>query len=284
MPAVTDERIVRTGEPSVPVASGAYRAHLDGLRAVAVYLVVAFHAGAYRFSGGFVGVDVFFVLSGYLVTQVLLRDLSEHGSIRFGRFYARRVRRLLPASMVTLLVTAVVFTAVATPAEVAEAARAFRAAFLYVANWFFLGESTEYFGDQVDENPVLHFWSLAVEEQFYIVWPVAFAAVVALWRRAGRHGWWGVRATVAAGAAASLTWALVLQRTSPDRAYFGTDARAYQLLAGALLALAPGVAYRLGRSRAAATAVAGAGCSPSVWWRRRSSTSRPSRVAPSWRW
>ena len=93
-----------------------YRPYLDGLRAVAVYLVVAFHAGIGRLAGGFVGVDVFFVLSGYLVTGIVLRDLGEHGRIRFGRFYARRSRRLLPAAALNLVVTAVVFAAIAAPA------------------------------------------------------------------------------------------------------------------------------------------------------------------------
>ena len=93
------------GEPPVTGWDAGYRAHLDGLRAVAVYLVVLFHAGSDRFDSGFVGVDVFFVLSGFLVTQLLLRDLAGGGSIRFGRFYARRIRRLLPAAFVAQLIT-----------------------------------------------------------------------------------------------------------------------------------------------------------------------------------
>src|SRR3954471_13022630 len=99
-------------------AASHYRPQLDGLRAVAVYLVVAFHAGLARFDGGFIGVDVFFVLSGYLVTQLLLRDVHGQGRIGFARFYSRRFRRLLPASFVVLLVTAAAFAAVAAPAEV----------------------------------------------------------------------------------------------------------------------------------------------------------------------
>jgi peptidoglycan/LPS O-acetylase OafA/YrhL len=106
-----------------------YRPHLDGLRAVAVYLVVLFHAGAERVNGGFIGVDVFFVLSGYLVTQLLMRDLSR-GAIRFGRFYARRMRRLLPASFAALVITAVVYSAVATSTDVSSATNAFKASFL----------------------------------------------------------------------------------------------------------------------------------------------------------
>jgi peptidoglycan/LPS O-acetylase OafA/YrhL len=216
-----------------------YRPALDGLRAVAVYLVVLFHAGSDRFSGGFVGVDVFFVLSGYLVTQLLLRDLVAGGRIGFGRFYARRARRLLPASFATLLVTAAVYSAIATPGEIADALGGFRAAFLYWANWFFFRESTDYFAADVERNPVLHFWSLAVEEQFYVAWPLLLAG---LWLVAGRWAarrWAVLRTIVAVGAVASLARALDLSSLDPDRAYYGTDTRAYQLLAGALLAMSP---------------------------------------------
>jgi peptidoglycan/LPS O-acetylase OafA/YrhL len=107
-----------------------YRPHLDGLRTVAVYLVLLFHAGSDRFIGGFIGVDVFFVLSGYLVGQLLLNDVAAHGRVRYTRFYARRFRRLLPAAFVTLVLTAVVFSAVAAPAETQRALGGFRAAFL----------------------------------------------------------------------------------------------------------------------------------------------------------
>ncbi len=120
-----------------------YRPFLDGLRAVAVYLVVLYHSGLGVFRHGFIGVDIFFVLSGYLVTQLLLRDLAANGGIRLRRFYARRYRRLLPASFVVLITTAVVFTVIATAAEVAEATDAFRAAFLYVANWYFIHQAAD---------------------------------------------------------------------------------------------------------------------------------------------
>lgn len=217
-----------------------YRPHLDGLRALAVYVVVLFHAGLAWFDGGFIGVDVFFVLSGYLVTQLLLRDLGLDGSGRvgFGQFYARRFRRLLPASAVVLVATALLYQAVAGPGEAADAVRSFQASFLYVANWYFIEQSTGYFAEGVAANPVLHFWSLAVEEQFYAVWPVLLAGLFALGRRTARP-LATVRVAVAVGALASLSWALALQGDHPDRAYFGTDTRAYQLFAGALLALTP---------------------------------------------
>src|SRR3954451_21079305 len=119
-----------------------YRPQLDGLRAVAVYLVVAFHAGLGIFSGGFIGVDVFFVLSGFLVTSLLMRDLARLGRLQWRQFYARRVRRILPAAAVTLVVTAIMYAAIASPLQVLDAVGAFRAAFLYVANWYFIHQST----------------------------------------------------------------------------------------------------------------------------------------------
>jgi peptidoglycan/LPS O-acetylase OafA/YrhL len=231
----------------VAEVGGSYRPHLDGLRAVAVYLVVAFHAGWDRFSGGFVGVDVFFVLSGFLVTRLLVADVVRVGGVRFGRFYARRFRRLLPAAVVTLLVAGVVFSAVASPVAVEEASGGFRAAFLYVTNWFFIDQSADYFGADLESNPVLHFWSLAVEEQFYLVWPLLLGGLVWLGRRLG-GGWRVVQVGVVVVAVASVVWAWSLRDSDPVRAYYGTDARAYQLMAGAALALAPGAVARLGRA------------------------------------
>jgi peptidoglycan/LPS O-acetylase OafA/YrhL len=227
--------------------SSEYRPYLDGLRAVAVYLVVLFHAGSDRFTGGYVGVDVFFVLSGFLVTQLLLRDLSTQGSIGFRRFYSRRFRRLLPAAFVCLIVTACVYTALASPVEVQGAVGAFKAAFLYVTNWYFIHQSADYFAADITTNPVLHFWSLAVEEQFYLLWPVLLGGLFLATRRLRAHQWQALRIVVAAGALASLAWALSQRTVNPSRAYYGTDARAYQLLAGALLALAPTLLTRVAR-------------------------------------
>ena len=230
-----------------------YRPHLDGLRVVAVYLVVLFHAGTTRLSGGYIGVDVFFVLSGYLVTQLLLHDLTATGSIGFGRFYARRVRRLLPAAFAALVVTAVVFVAIASPLEVNNAVGSFKAAFLYVTNWYFIHQATGYFGANLAANPVLQFWSLAIEEQFYLLWPLLLTAL-----------WWSTRrleprrrrrvvpVVVGAAAVASAAWALALRHADPNRAYYGTDARAYELMAGALLALTPAIFVRARRFRPAA--------------------------------
>ncbi|MDQ1475526.1 MAG: hypothetical protein QOE62_755, partial [Actinomycetota bacterium] len=215
-----------------------YRPHLDGLRTVAVYLVLAFHTGLAGFRGGFVGVDVFFVLSGFLVTSILLRDLAASGRVDFGRFYVSRVRRILPAAIITLCVSAIAYAVVATPSEMLDVLGGFRASCLYVANWFFIRQSTDYFASNVNASPVLHFWSLAVEEQFYLLWPLLLGGLYLSTRRARRQ-WWVLRCVVTAAALASAAEAWRIAGTNLERAYYGTDTRAYQLLAGAFLALTP---------------------------------------------
>jgi peptidoglycan/LPS O-acetylase OafA/YrhL len=228
---------VGTGEPQ---SVSTYRPHLDGLRAVAVYLVVAFHAGSKPFSGGYIGVDIFFVLSGYLVTQLLLRDIVGQGAISFGRFYSRRFRRLLPAAFVVLIVTAAVYSAIATPSQVLGSVGSFKAAFLYSTNWYLVHQAAGYFGADISANPVLHFWSLAVEEQFYLLWPIVLALVFGITRRLDLARQLRiVRIVVGLGALASVVLALSLRTSNPNHAYYGTDTRAYELLAGALIALSP---------------------------------------------
>jgi len=196
----------QTRARSTAAPAAHYRPQLDGLRAVAVYLVVAYHAGIHGFSGGFIGVDLFFVLSGYLVTQLLLRDFRAAEHIGFRRFYARRVRRLLPAAFATLLIAAAAYTAVAAPAEVNAARGGFRAAFLYVANWHFIAQSNDYFAPDVNTNPVVHFWSLAVEEQFYVCWPLCCPASTC---------WRGGPANAAGRSCASSSCAGSWHRSSP---------------------------------------------------------------------
>jgi peptidoglycan/LPS O-acetylase OafA/YrhL len=229
-------RGTRQLDPSVELN---YRPYLDGLRCVAVYLVVAFHAGLVRFSGGFIGVDVFFVLSGFLVTRILLGDLVAGGRVNFRRFYSKRFRRILPAAAVMLLVTAAIYVVVASPLQSFIAVGDFRAAFLYYANWHFIQQSTDYFATNVNSSPVLHFWSLAVEEQFYLAWPLMLSGLFLLARFAGRRRWIALRVFVSAAILLSAAQAIRLSQHQVNRAYFGTDTRAYQLLAGALLALTP---------------------------------------------
>lgn len=218
-----------------------HRPHLDGLRAVAVYLVVLFHCGLGWASGGFVGVDVFFVLSGYLVTNLLIGDLwGAPGRTSLRSFYARRARRLLPAALVVLVATALVYRLAASPAALDADLTSFKAAALYVANWQFIRSSTDYFAADLESNPVLHYWSLSIEEQFYLLWPVVLLGLTWLRRRLP-EGEDVVRGIVVILIVASAGWAIVLADSDVTRAYYGSDARAYQLLAGALLAMTPRV-------------------------------------------
>src|SRR5690606_21483411 len=143
-------------------------------------------------------------------------------------FYARRFRRLLPAAAVVLVATAAAYATFASPAEVEAAADDIRAAALYFANWHFISQSADYFGSDIGASPVIHFWSLAVEEQFYVLWPLLLTAMVAVARRFGDRWRLVVGAIVTTGLVASLIAALVLASSNLNRAYYGTDTRAYQ--------------------------------------------------------
>lgn len=152
--------------------SSAFRPDIEGLRGIAILIVVAFHCGIPGFSGGFVGVDVFFVLSGYLITGLLVTEIEKTTRLNLLQFYARRVRRLLPASALMLVVTLFVSATIMAPNELTFTGRAARATSLYMSNIFFSINAADYFAPDVKSNPMLHTWSLAVEEQFYLVWPL----------------------------------------------------------------------------------------------------------------
>ena len=152
--------------------SWSYRPALDGLRTIAVYLVLLFHTGLPVAGGGFVGVDLFFVLSGFLVSNVILSEIDRTGTLRIGKFYSRRVRRLLPAAVAVVVATCAVFVLISSVTRRLPLIGDAQAALLYVANWRFLAQSSDYFATDVEESPFLHFWSLAIEEQFYFVFPI----------------------------------------------------------------------------------------------------------------
>jgi len=217
---------------------------LDGIRAVAVLVVMAFHLRTPLFSAGYLGVDAFFVLSGFLITGLLLRDVSVYGHIRLANFWSRRVRRLLPAVLV--MVTAIVsWGAFFAPNSQRDALRTdVIATLLDVANWRFISSSSYFTGDGVT-SPLEHTWSLAVEEQFYVLWPVLIMLAVLAVRRvtarkgdpAGAHAIQIVAvlaATCMVISVALLAW--FYDPTAPERAYMGTDARAFEPLLGAFLA------------------------------------------------
>jgi peptidoglycan/LPS O-acetylase OafA/YrhL len=223
--------------------SQARRAPLDGLRAVAVLGVVTYHlggGGASVLPGGFLGVDLFFVLSGYLITGLLVDEHRRTGAIRLGAFWARRARRLLPAALLVLLaVSAATWWSARPETWPARREDVFWAA-AYLANWHFVAVGEDYFAGYAGASPLRHTWSLSIEEQFYALWPLVVLAALSLGQS---RGWWQGRralATVAAMlvGASALAMAWDYQSATTSRAYYGTDGRVQQLLVGALLALA----------------------------------------------
>jgi len=221
---------------------------LDGLRALAVLSVMAYHGGFSWIPGGFHGVDAFFVLSGYLITSLLIVERRGTGTIRFGRFWARRARRLLPALFLLVGGLGVLHlvwpAALAWPDPLPDAI----ATLGYVANWHFVAGNANYFAPSFP-SPLLHTWSLAIEEQFYLVWPLVVFAVLGGLTQLGRKdrtpidvrrrlAWLGVFCGVGALGSAAWMWVLTPANADVNRAYYGTDTRAQALLIGAGLAVA----------------------------------------------
>jgi peptidoglycan/LPS O-acetylase OafA/YrhL len=216
-----------------------YMPGLDGLRAVAVLVVIAYHLGFGWAPGGLLGVGVFFTLSGYLITDLLLAQVARSGHLRLGGFWLGRARRLLPALFVMLAVVTAWVT-VFGPAQPSQFRDAVAAAALYVSNWQLILHDVSYFARFGPPSPLNHLWSLAVEEQFYIVWPFLLLLGLRFVREANPLG---VRARLAAvtvtlAIASALTMALLYHPSlDPSRVYYGTDTRACELLAGAALAM-----------------------------------------------
>jgi peptidoglycan/LPS O-acetylase OafA/YrhL len=210
----------------------AHRNDIQGLRAVAVLLVAFGHAGVPFLSGGYVGVDVFFVLSGFLITGILLAEFADRGAISLPRFYLRRARRILPAAVLTLVVTDVAAHHLLNFVRAREAVNDSIWSALFAANFHFAREGSDYFAQAQPPSPFLHFWSLAVEEQFYFVWPSLLAVLVAL--RLRRR----LLVVLVAVAAGSLAWSIHVTAASPAAAYYSTFARAWELALGAALAVA----------------------------------------------
>jgi peptidoglycan/LPS O-acetylase OafA/YrhL len=239
---------------------------LDGIRAFAVTAVILYHFGVAGVSGGLLGVDVFFVLSGFLITSLLCGEHLKRGTIRLGQFWARRARRLLPGLFLLLLGVAVYAWAFRNSVDVATIRGDAIATLLYFANWHFIFANQSYFAQSAAPSPLLHMWTLAVEEQYYLVWPIVAFFVL---RRGGPRllAW---VAGVGAAASALLMASMYLAGFSTNRLYFGTDTRSQALFVGSLLgALAirrewrvvPGnwASSRNGRICGAVLAVCGAG-------------------------
>ncbi|MGN2253519.1 acyltransferase family protein [Frateuria sp. GZRe12] len=213
-----------------------YRPDLEGLRAVAILLVVAAHAGVPWLAGGFVGVDVFFVLSGYLITGLLLRELAEAGRVRLSDFYVRRLRRLLPGLLTMLLVVSLLAVLLLAPTDQQKQATAAASAAFWLSNVHFAFGRLDYFSSGAEASLFLHTWSLGVEEQFYLLWP---ALLVGLAGRFGGEGLEGARRRLILGmgivVAASLIACIALTYASPRLAFYLMPLRAWQFAAGALV-------------------------------------------------
>ncbi|GAA1984960.1 acyltransferase family protein [Microbacterium pumilum] len=232
------------------------RPDIQGLRALAVLSVLLFHLWPTRLTGGFVGVDVFFVISGFLITSHLLREVESTGHIGVARFWARRAKRLLPASLLVLTVVAIVTVVVVPRLLWNQFLSEVIASTLYVENWLLANNAVDYMAADNLASPVQHFWTLSVEEQFYIALPLVLLATLAIarWRR------WPVRRTSLAAIAvltvASFGYSVWLTYWSANSAYFSTLTRAWEFGAGALIVALPAMRSVVVRSVVAAAGLA----------------------------
>ncbi|MCP2636464.1 acyltransferase [Microbacterium sp. HD4P20] len=214
-----------------PVRPG-FRADIQGLRAVAVGAVLLYHAGVPFVPGGYVGVDVFFVISGFLITSHLLDQLQRHGKLRFGEFYARRARRILPASFVVLILSVVAALIWYPPLLMRDVWAGAVATALYVPNYFFAAADADYLAEVSTPSLFQHYWSLGIEEQFYLLWPALLALTWALVRT--RRALTGVLVVVVVTSFALCVWLTV---QSQPWAFFSLPTRAWELGVGGIVAV-----------------------------------------------
>ncbi|MGD8148711.1 acyltransferase family protein [Ornithinimicrobium sp. Y1694] len=226
----------------------ALRGDIEGLRAIAVLMVLLYHAGVPGVSGGFAGVDVFFVISGYLITGQLVQEARRSGQVSLLRFYARRARRLLPAAGLVLTVTTLVGWWLLPAGRRGELGTDVLGATFYVVNWVFAGREVDYLAEDSAPSLVQHYWSLSVEEQFYVLWPLLILVVLYAVRR------WQLplvpllTLTLGTLVVASFVWSVVHTASSPGNAYFVTTTRIWQLGVGGLLVLLTPLLGRLHRA------------------------------------
>ncbi|MFT4305714.1 MAG: acyltransferase family protein [Microbacterium sp.] len=244
-PSAPVRREPRGASPE-PAEPSHFIPHVQGLRAIAVLLVVLYHFWPLRLPGGYVGVDVFFVISGFLITGHLLRELTATGGVRLAQFWARRARRLLPASLLVLVFCALcvssayLFPLSGLQREIDEIV----ASALYVENWYLAFTSADYLAHS-SATTVQHYWSLSLEEQFYVMWPllILLAAWLAVrWFRGRRRAW--ILVVLSAVSLGSLMFCVLFTATDPAPAYFVTFARMWEFGLGALLALLPALRIR----------------------------------------
>ncbi|MEP3274902.1 MAG: acyltransferase family protein [Stappiaceae bacterium] len=212
-----------------------YRPEIDGLRAIAVLAVIIYHAefvvfGKPLFEGGFIGVDIFFVISGYLISKIILRELMDTGSFSFLHFYDRRIRRILPVLIVVILVSMPFAWELLVPSAFVEYAKSIISSLLFSSNIYFLITTTQYGAESSLLKPFLHTWSLSVEEQFYLIFPIIFLFIYKYFRRF-------MFAVIIIGLLASLQFAEVMSTRDPDFNFYLLPTRGWELLAGTLLAM-----------------------------------------------
>jgi peptidoglycan/LPS O-acetylase OafA/YrhL len=214
------------------------RSDIEGLRAIAVLAVLLFHAGVPHLEGGYIGVDVFFVLSGFLITSLLVRERESDGGISLGEFYARRARRILPVSSLVAVVTVIASWIWLEPLRLRSLANDVIAVATFSSNFVFANRGADYLQSSLPPSPLQHYWSLAVEEQFYFVWPAVLALVcvgaasrIAIRRRVGI-----LAITVSV---VSFAMCMILMNTSQPWAFFAPHTRAFELSIGALFAVLP---------------------------------------------
>ncbi|MDQ7905748.1 acyltransferase family protein [Phytohabitans sp. ZYX-F-186] len=234
-----------------------FRGDIEGLRAVAVVAVLLWHAGVPGIGGGFVGVDVFFVVSGFLITRMLLDQVRANGRVSLLDFYARRARRLLPAACVVLLVSLVATYAFLPPIRWSDTAGDVAAAAVYLLNWRLAHQATDYLAQGEAPSIVQHYWSLSVEEQFYLVWPALVLAACLLGARRGRDPKRLLLPAILVIAAGSFAVSVHQSTVNPEGAYFATATRGWELALGAVVAVAWAHLSRLPRAAAVALGWAG---------------------------
>lgn len=234
---ITPTRLMGGTPTPTNAAHAGVRVEVQALRALAVMGVLVYHLWPHRLQGGYVGVDVFFVVSGFLITDHLLREVDRRGRISLASFWARRARRLLPASLLVLAVTALAVRLWAPEPRWAQFGGEVLASAFYVENWSLAAQAVDYMALSNVASPVQHYWSLSVEEQFYVLWPLLIMAGALIAARAR----WARTSTIAviigALTACSLVYSVVLTATAPTVAYFSTFTRAWEFGAGAMLAL-----------------------------------------------
>jgi peptidoglycan/LPS O-acetylase OafA/YrhL len=231
---MTDEAV--TNEKRV-IWRGGFRPDIEGLRAVAMSCALLAHGGVAVAAGGYIGVDMFYVISGFLITGLLMREVEKRGTINLVNFYARRARRLLPAATLVVGVVVVLSLILLPPARQLTVSGDAIASSLYFANWRFTAQAADYFAPISETSPLQHYWSLGVEEQFYFMWPIILLAAVFLLGRFIPIKRGAALMVAFVLTAASFAYSITYTQEAPSQAYFSTFTRAWELGIGAILAL-----------------------------------------------